>query len=116
MLTTPDGKQARIALTTSCEHCGCKEIKKFVAKNQHCSGQWNEELQFQCDQQYEYSPNFRTITITSTCRRDKKFKDIADNNIEYRDKLVTMVTKKTGISDRFRARLIDDLKMMSTHY
>lgn len=56
-----------------CPVCGDYEIDETRKWGKHCSGKWNESIQFKCRAKYEFSPNFNKVGLVRECTRNPAF-------------------------------------------
>ena len=95
---------------TVCNECG-SPAKCFIKKDQHCSGEWNERLEFKCGSMLVYSPNFPANGVTSLamCERSDEYIAIKDAREAAIDKVLKFAAKQK-VDLTFRNRIVEALK------
>lgn len=63
-----------IADVTCCPKCGNEKVKERRTWAQHCSGHWNESVEFDCGAKYEFTPNYMCVGLASICKDNPDFK------------------------------------------
>lgn len=71
-----------------CPECGSR-VKSKSEFDMHCSGHWNERVIFECGCEYEFSPNFMQVLLTTRC----------PNNAEAREKVARRRHAKSAVLD-----------------
>ena len=95
--------------TTVCPKCGRTQIKSIVKQNQHCSGNWNESLEFDCGYKEVYSPNGGGVKARGECMFHKSYKIKQNKQKLAYSKLVKYI-KRLDIDQELIARLLRSIE------
>ena len=63
-------KVTRITATV-CPSCKAKAVSSSI-DHQHCNGEWNEYVTYECGLKLHWSPNFSCEQTAALCKGDKK--------------------------------------------
>lgn len=99
----------RLEEVPACPLCGCSTVKESRKWAQHCSGYWNESVEFDCGQKYEFSPNFMCVGLVYDCKRNPEFKARVKLVEDVKAELIAH-GKKRGLSEADQKQLEDKLQ------
>ena len=99
----------RLTDVTRCPLCGCGTVKETRKWAQHCNGHWNESVEFECGQKYEFSPNFMCVGLVADCKQNPQFKARVKLVQEVKAELIEH-GKRRGLSEADQKQLEDKLQ------
>lgn len=99
----------RITDVTSCQKCGNSTVKERRTWGQHCSGHWNETVEFDCGAKYEFTPNFMCVGLASICKNNPEFKARRELVDAVREELIAHAESR-GLCEEDMKQLEDKLQ------
>lgn len=88
-----------------CSVCGA-EIQAARREQQHCSGEWNEHVEYRCGRTLRYSPNFRRVVEARRCPNDGVERERRGNVLAFHAAVLGMARDTPCADPEFKSRIL----------
>ena len=88
-----------------CSVCGAK-IQAARREQQHCSGEWNEHVEYRCGRALHYSPNFRRIAEARRCPHDSAERERRDSIAAFYGAVLETIRNAPCSDPEFRQKVL----------